>query len=314
MSTETVAARMVELGLAGRAPKRRRSLTRQARRLAAPDLVRRKFTAVAPDVLWCGDLTQIDTDEGPLYLATVEDLFSRRMLGQAMSAHHDAALVVASLRVAVTTRGGDVDGVIFRTDRGSEYTAAKTADACRRHGITQSMGRVGCALDNAAAEAFNSTLKVGFAHRHHFTTRAEARIKISTSIADFYNRRHSANDGLGVSPKCGHRLFCLVMPQQQSDVGAARRVFTAKRSPTLGASSAAPSRRGWPPSLRRTVRSRRIRPSRRKGWSSMVNRRRRRALSIPVWRPCHRRCEEAIPMNGYPDLAGQSMIRAAGEA
>jgi transposase InsO family protein len=88
--------------------------------------------------------------------------------------------------------------VIFHTDRGSEYTAAKTADACRRHGITQSMGRVGCALDNAAAEAFNSTLKVEFAHRHHFTTRAEARIKISTWIADFYNtsRRHSANDGL----------------------------------------------------------------------------------------------------------------------
>ena len=198
VSTNTVAARMVELGLAGRAPKRRRSLTRQGRRPAAPDLVCRKFTAVAPDVLWVGDVTQIDTDEGPLYLATTEDLFSRRLLGHAMSAHHDAALVVASLQMAVTTRGGDVDGVIFHTDRGSEYTAAKTADACRRHGITQSMGRVGCALDNAAAEAFNSTLKVEFVHRHHFTTRAETRIKINTWIADFYNtgRRHSANDGL----------------------------------------------------------------------------------------------------------------------
>ena len=64
--------------------------------------------------------------------------------------------------------------------------------------MVQSMGRVGCALDNAAAEAFNSTLKVEFVHRHHFTTRAEARIKIATWIADFYNtsRRHSANDGL----------------------------------------------------------------------------------------------------------------------
>jgi putative transposase len=198
VSTNTVAARMVELGLAGRAPKRRRSLTRQGRRPAAPDLVHRGFTAVAPDVLWCGDVTQIDTGEGPLYLATTEDLFSRRLLGHAMSAHHDAALVVASLQMAATTRGGHVDGVIFHTDRGSEYTAAKTAGACRRHGITQSMGRVGCALDNAAAEAFNSTLKVEFAHRQHFTTRAEARIKISTWIADFYNttRRHSANDGL----------------------------------------------------------------------------------------------------------------------
>lgn len=198
VSTNTVAARMAELGLAGRPRRRRRSLTRPGRRPAAPDLVRRVFAAVAPDVLWCGDVTQIDTDEGPLYLATTEDLFSRRMLGHAMSAHHDAALAVASLQMAVATRGGDVDGVIFHTDRGSEYTAAKTAAACRRHGIVQSMGRVGCALDNAAAEAFNSTLKVEFVHRHRFATRAEARIKISTWISGFYNttRRHTANDGL----------------------------------------------------------------------------------------------------------------------
>jgi transposase InsO family protein len=65
---------------------------------------------VAPDVLWCGDVTQIDTDEGPLYLATTEDLFSRRMLGYAMSQHHDSVLAVASLRMAATTRGGDVEG------------------------------------------------------------------------------------------------------------------------------------------------------------------------------------------------------------
>jgi putative transposase len=117
VSENTVAARMAELGLAGRPPKRRRSLTRAGKRAAARDLVRRNFTAVAPNVLWCGDVTQIDTDEGPLYLATTEDLFSRRMLGYAMSAHHDAAVVVASLRMAATTRGGDVDGVIFHTDR-----------------------------------------------------------------------------------------------------------------------------------------------------------------------------------------------------
>jgi transposase InsO family protein len=120
------------------------------------------------------------------------------MLGHAMSAHRDAALVVASLQMAATVRGGDVDGVIFHTDRGSEYTAAKTAAVCRALGVTQSMGRVRCALDNAAAEAFNSTLKIEFAHRQIFKTRAEARIKISTCIADFYNtsRRHTANDGL----------------------------------------------------------------------------------------------------------------------
>jgi putative transposase len=80
----------------------------------------------------------------------------------------------------------------------AEYTAAATGAACQALGIVQSMGRVGSALDNAAAESFNSTLKVEFVHRHRFTTRAEARIKIATWIADFYNttRRHSANDSV----------------------------------------------------------------------------------------------------------------------
>lgn len=202
ISENTVAARMAELGLAGRPAKRRRSLTRQGKRPAARDLVHRTFTAVAPDVLWCGDVTQIDTGEGPLYLATTEDLFSRRMLGYAMSEHHDSALVVGSLRMAAATRGGDADGVIFHSDRGSEYTAAATGAACQVLGIVQSMGRVGSALDNAAAESFNSTLKVEFVHRHRFATRAEARLKIATWIADFYNttRRHSANDGLAPIP------------------------------------------------------------------------------------------------------------------
>jgi transposase InsO family protein len=120
VSENTVARLMAQLGLAGRRPRRRpRHLTRQGKRPAAPDLVRRKFSAVAPNVLWCGDLTEIDTDEGKLYLATVLDLFSRRLLGYAMSEHHDAGLARASLQMAVATRG-DVDGVIFHSDRGSE--------------------------------------------------------------------------------------------------------------------------------------------------------------------------------------------------
>ncbi len=100
-----------ELGLAGRAVRKRRSLTRQGKRPAAPDLVRRNFTAVAPDVLWCGDVTEIVTDEGKLSPATVEDLFSRRLLGYAMSEHHDATLTIASLQMAAVTRGGTVDGL-----------------------------------------------------------------------------------------------------------------------------------------------------------------------------------------------------------
>lgn len=192
VSVNTVAARMAELGLAARASRKRRSLTRPGGRPAAPDLVRRKLTAVAPDVLWCGDVTQIDTCEGPLYLATVEGPFSRRLLGHAMSAHHDAALVVAA-----ATRGRGWTGSSSTPTAGPEYNAARAAVACLALGVVQSMGQGGCALDNAA-EAFNSTLKVGFVHRHRLAIRAEARIKVATWIAGFYNtqRRHTASDGL----------------------------------------------------------------------------------------------------------------------
>ena len=199
VSVNTVAEVMAELGLQGRKPpRRRRSLTRQGKRRASPDLVRRKFDAIAPDVLWVGDMTEIETDEGKLYLATVLDLFSRRLLGYAMGAHHDAALVGASLKMAAATRGGQVDGVIFHSDRGSEYTSEAYNNLCDRLGVVQSMGKVGSALDNAAAESFNSLIKVEYIHRHHFATRAEARLKIATWITDFYNprRRHSGAAGL----------------------------------------------------------------------------------------------------------------------
>ncbi|WP_169317371.1 DDE-type integrase/transposase/recombinase, partial [Actinacidiphila oryziradicis] len=120
VSVNTVAEIMAELGLYGREPKKRRSLTRRGKRPAARDLVWRHFDAVAPNLLWVGDMTEIDTGEGKLYLATVIDLFSRRLLGYAMGDRHDAALVSASLRMAAATRGGSVDGVIFHSDRGSE--------------------------------------------------------------------------------------------------------------------------------------------------------------------------------------------------
>ncbi|WP_208635346.1 IS3 family transposase [Micromonospora chalcea] len=196
VSDNTVAQLMAELGLAARVKRRRRGLTRQGKRPAAPDLIKRVFTAPAPDVAWCGDMTEIRTDEGKLYLATVIDLYSRRILGYAMGAHHDAGLVVAALNMAAATRGGSVEGVIFHSDRGSEYTSADFARTCARWKVRQSMGRVGSCFDNAVAEATFSTIKVEYVHRRHFRTRTEARIKIATWITDFYNRRrrHSVCD------------------------------------------------------------------------------------------------------------------------
>lgn len=198
VSANTVAQLMRQQGLVARVVRRRRSLTRQGTRPAAADLVERRFSADRPDTVWVGDVTMIRTGQGPLYLATVLDLFSRRLLGYAMSAHHDAELTAASLQMAATARGGDVDGVVFHSDRGSEYTAADYAASCDRLGVLQSMGRVASALDNAAAEAVNSILKTEYVYRHSFGTREQARLAVGRWIDRFYNtrRRHSWCGGL----------------------------------------------------------------------------------------------------------------------
>jgi putative transposase len=195
VSKKTAAASMVRQGLAGRSPKRtRRSLTRPDQAAAPiPDLVRRDFSAETLDQRWCGDLTEIPADEGKLYLATVEDLASRRLPGFAMSEHHDATLAKAALCMAAAVRGGDVNGVIFHSDKGGEYTGDLFAQACNTLGVTQSMGRVGSALDNAAAESFNSTLEHELLSRQRFATKDQARRAVARFI-DAYNhrRRHSS--------------------------------------------------------------------------------------------------------------------------
>ena len=185
---------MATEGLVARAKKRRRGLTRPDQRAVRfPNLVRRDFSAPAPNVRWCSDVKQIDTGEGPLYLASVEDLFSRRMLGFAMSEHPDAVLCRDAIHMAATIRGGDVVGAIFHSDKHSTYTADLFTRACVKLEIRQSMGRVGSALDNAAAESFFSTLEHELLTRHTYATRAEARRAVARWIDEFYNprRRHS---------------------------------------------------------------------------------------------------------------------------
>ena len=146
---------MATHGIAGYRPRRRRSLTKQdAAAPPAPDLLGRLFDPDRVDVAWCGDVTYVPTDQGWLYLASVLDLGSRRLLGYAMGDHHDAALVCTALEMAVATRGRpQLDGTIFHADRGGEYTAAATVAACERLGLTRSMSHTGSCLDNAAAEA-----------------------------------------------------------------------------------------------------------------------------------------------------------------
>jgi putative transposase len=194
VSTNTVAAVMREQGLAARRRKRRRTTTRPGKgRWRAPDLVKRDFPTQKINTKWYGDGTEIPTGQGKLYLASVMDMASRRILGYALGEHHDAALAYSALVMAVAVRGGQVPGVILHTDQGSEYTAGLVRRACQRLSISQSMGRPGSALDNAVIESWHSTLEFELRSVEHFATRAAARARVSTWIEDYNTkRRHSA--------------------------------------------------------------------------------------------------------------------------
>jgi putative transposase len=194
VSVNTVAASMARQGLVARGKRRRRGTTRPGKsRWRAADHLKRDFTAAGVNQRWCGDGTEVPTGEGKLYLYVVLDLFSRRVPGFAMDAHHNEPLARAALQTAVAVRGGQVAGTVFHSDQGSEYVAADFRAACARMGITQSMGRVGSALDNAAVESFNSTLEHELLSRVRFTTRADARAAVAAWVDDYnHNRRHSS--------------------------------------------------------------------------------------------------------------------------
>ncbi len=194
VSENTVAALMSELGLAARRKKKRKATTRPGRgRWRAPDLVKRDFPARQLNRKWFGDGTQIATDEGKLHLVSVLDVASRRVLGFALGERHDAQLAYGALAMAVAVRGGQVPGVVFHTDQGSEYTARSFRAACQRLDVAQSMGRPGSALDNAIIESWHSTLEFELRAVEHFTTKAAARTRVAAWIEDYNtNRRHSA--------------------------------------------------------------------------------------------------------------------------
>jgi transposase InsO family protein len=194
VSENTVAALMRELGVAARQKNRRKGTTRPGKgRWRAPDLVKRDFPAAKINRKWYGDGTEIATDEGKLYLDSVLDMGSRRVLGFALGEHHNAQLAYGALAMAVAVRGGQAPGVIFHTDQGSEYTAGAFRAACERLAVTQSMGRPGSALDNAVIESWHSTLEWELRRVERFATKAQARAKVAAWIEDYNTtRRHSS--------------------------------------------------------------------------------------------------------------------------
>jgi putative transposase len=197
VTEKTVADSMRRQGLIARKVKRRKGSTKQDK--AAPkfsDLLNRDFTAAAPNLKWCGDITEIPTAAGKLYLATVIDLYSRRLLAAATSLRCDAELCEQAIKIAVAVRGGQakINNVVFHTDRGSTYTARSFTRLCFDLGVRQSMGRVGSCFDNAAAEAFFSTLEWEVLSRHQLLDPDHARAVVLPWCYDFYNhrRRHSS--------------------------------------------------------------------------------------------------------------------------
>ena len=159
----------------------------------ADNLLGRRFDPAAPNESWVADLTYIPTREGRLYLAAVEDLYSRRVVGWALAEHMESRLVVDALELAVQRRLPG-EGLLAHSDRGSQYASEHYQLLLARHGIICSMSRRADCWDNAPMESFFASLKKELVHGADFGTRAEARAAVVQYIEVFYNsrRRHSS--------------------------------------------------------------------------------------------------------------------------
>jgi putative transposase len=156
------------------------------------DLVDRQFTATEPDRLWVADITYLPSWEGWVYLAAVQDAFSRRIVGWAMAEHMRSELVVDALQMALRRRNPK-PGLIHHSDQGSQYVSLAFGQQARKAGIALSMGSTGDAYDNAVAESFFATLKKELVNRRTWPTKRELIGEVFSYVETFYNnrRRHS---------------------------------------------------------------------------------------------------------------------------
>jgi transposase InsO family protein len=188
---------MREMGLRARPGRRRPPRTTDSRHdlPVAPNLLDRHFVADRPDAVWLADISYLPTDEGWLYLAAIEDLATREVVGWSMADHLRAGLCVDALVMALQRRRPG-PGLVHHSDRGSQYAAEPYRQVLGRHGIEQSMSRRGNCLDNAPMESFFASLKKEHVHHVHFRTRAEARAAVFEYVEIFYNRQR-LHSGLG---------------------------------------------------------------------------------------------------------------------
>jgi len=195
ISRKTVAKTMRRLGLRGICPKKWRTTTVTDSGDTYPcDAVNGVWDTGALNTVWVGDITYLRTWQGWLYLATVIDAHSRRVIGWAIDEHMRADLVEDALQMAITLRGERPAGVVFHADRGTQYATDQISRFAADNGITRSMGRTGVCWDNAMAESFFATLKTEFYYPRVWPTKTAAKLAVGNWIEGRYNRlrRHSA--------------------------------------------------------------------------------------------------------------------------
>lgn len=192
----TVARIMREAGISAKTKRKFRQTTDSNHGLpVAENVLDRDFAPTGPNESWCADITYIPTREGWLYLAVVEDLFSRMVVGWSMDATMESRLVVDALEMAVLRRlqGSSSSDLVAHSDRGSQYASEHYQRLLAEEGIVCSMSRRGNCWDNAPMESFFATLKKELVHDEDYATREEAKASIFEYIETFYNRvrRHS---------------------------------------------------------------------------------------------------------------------------
>lgn len=196
VSKRRVAELMRTAGIQGLSGREHSTTTTRRDRLSAPipDLVNRLFLPSDPDVTWYGDITYIWIEQKFYYLATVIDACTKQVVGWALADHMRTELVSSALKMAVARRGGNVAGVIFHSDRGSQYTSDEFRNVCKSLGVIQSMGRTGVCFDNAAAESFFSTFKRELVDRYWWDSFRDFRQSVFEWIEGWYNskRRHTS--------------------------------------------------------------------------------------------------------------------------
>lgn len=179
----------------------------------ADDLLVRYFTATEPNTKWVADITYLKSWQGWVYLAAVQDLYSRRIVGWSMADHMRAELVTDALEMAIKRRRPE-PGLIHHSDQGSQYVSLAFGQKARDHGIARSMGKVGTAYDNSVAETFFATLKKELIYRRKWPERQELKTEVFEYIEGFYNRkrRHSRLGWISPAEFEGEEFLPLTKP------------------------------------------------------------------------------------------------------